>query len=39
LGNDVIDVTQRCGLPDVVYPALIALIEKQPVIVEGLARC
>jgi pimeloyl-ACP methyl ester carboxylesterase len=39
LPHDVIDVTQRCGLPDVVYPAPIALIEKQPVIVEGVARC
>jgi len=39
LPHDLIDVTQRCGLPEVVYSVLIALIEKQPVVVEGVARC
>jgi carboxylesterase len=39
LPHDVIDVTQRCGLPEVVYPALIALLEKQPVVIEGIPRC
>jgi carboxylesterase len=39
LPHDVIDVTQRCGVPEVVYPALIALIEKQPVIIESGGRC
>jgi carboxylesterase len=27
LPHDVIDVSQRCGLPDVVYPVVIALLE------------
>jgi esterase/lipase len=39
LPHDVIDVTQRCGLPAVVYPALIALIEKQPVVADAPPRC
>jgi esterase/lipase len=39
LPHDVIDVTQRCGLPAVVYPALIALLEKQLVVVDGARRC
>jgi carboxylesterase len=27
LPHDVIDVTQRCGMPDVVYPVVVALLE------------
>ena len=30
LPHDVIDVTQLCAMPDVVYPVLIALMEKAP---------
>ncbi|MEN3339279.1 MAG: hypothetical protein V7647_2955, partial [Acidobacteriota bacterium] len=29
LPHDVIDVSQRCGAPRLVYPVLIALMEKQ----------
>jgi hypothetical protein len=33
-------MTQRCGMTDVVYPVLIALVEKrEPVIADGAARC
>jgi carboxylesterase len=39
LPHDIIDVTQRCGVPDAVYPALIALLEKQPVVIDAAARC
>jgi len=41
LPHDVIDVTQHCGMPNVVYPVLIALMENQtppPVQVEE-PRC
>jgi carboxylesterase len=31
LPHDVIDVTQRCGAPAVVYPAIVALVEGAPV--------
>lgn len=30
LPHDVIDVTQRCGMPDVVYPVIVALLEARP---------
>jgi carboxylesterase len=30
LPHDVIDATQKSGMPDVVYPILIALMEKRP---------
>lgn len=30
LPHDLIDATQRCGAPDLVYPTLIALMEKTP---------
>lgn len=30
LPHDVIDVSQRCGMPEVVYPVLIGLMEGQP---------
>ena len=40
LPHDVIDVSQRCGMPEMVYPALIALLEKQPVATTTTAgRC
>jgi len=40
LPHDVVDMTQRCGMTDVVYPVLIALVEKrEPVIADGAARC
>jgi carboxylesterase len=29
LPHDVIDVSQRCGMPDVVYPVLVALLEAR----------
>lgn len=29
LPHDVIDVTQRCGMPEVVYPVLVALLEAR----------
>jgi carboxylesterase len=29
LPHDVIDATQRCGMPDVVYPVVIALVEAR----------
>jgi esterase/lipase len=29
LPHDVIDATQKCGMPDIVYPVLIALMEKR----------
>lgn len=31
LPHDLIDVTQKCGVPSVVYPTLIALLEKRDV--------
>ena len=31
LPHDVIDVTQRCGVPSLVYPVVVALIEGRPV--------
>jgi hypothetical protein len=31
LPHDVIDVSQRCGVPDVVYPVIISLIDKRAV--------
>lgn len=39
LPHDVIDVTQPCGLPAIVYAALIDLLEKRPVIIEAAPRC
>jgi carboxylesterase len=41
LPHDVIDVTQRCGMPDVVYPVLIALVEKStvPAVTAGTPPC
>jgi carboxylesterase len=35
LPHDVIDVSQRCGVPGVVYPVVIALIERAPVIAQA----
>jgi hypothetical protein len=29
LPHDVIDVSQRCGAPELVYPVLIALMERR----------
>jgi hypothetical protein len=29
LPHDVIDATQRCGMPDIVYPVVIALLEAR----------
>jgi hypothetical protein len=29
LPHDVVDVTQRCGMPEIVYPVLIALLDKR----------
>jgi esterase/lipase len=31
LPHDVVDATQRCGRTDLVYPVLIALVEREPV--------
>lgn len=31
LPYDLIDVSQKCGVPSVVYPTLIALLEKRTV--------
>ncbi|MEO7455535.1 MAG: alpha/beta fold hydrolase, partial [Gemmatimonadaceae bacterium] len=40
LPHDLIDASQRCGMPDAVYPVLIALVEKQPVVTPTAAsRC
>jgi hypothetical protein len=29
--HDVIDVSQRCGMPEVVYPVIVSLIDKRTV--------
>ncbi len=40
LPHDMIDVTQRCGMPEVVFPALIALLEhRTPLEAVVEARC
>jgi esterase/lipase len=40
LPHDVIDASQRCGAPEVVYPILVALIEKRaPAPIAARSRC